>query len=206
MSSSLNLENSDGGDDSMTYVVSGISFQSATPIEPAAPAIIYNFISFLAVTQHRQIDFLPIAWQPALDSIGLGGTSEIHQSIITLQAKFAFKRIKHSERARWRDGIIFRTLLSEITVLSHPSIRAHPNIVKLLGICWDILHEGSVLPVLVFEKAQFGNLREFSTSEPGKCMSLENKLKLCSGIATAIRDMHSCREYFQQPQLRRKIF
>lgn len=179
----------------MTYMRSDMSFHSATPLEPMAPAMLYNFISLLAVAQHRQISFLPITWQPALDRVGLGGTSEIRQSFIKLQTSFAFKRIKHSERTRLGDSIIFQTLLSEVTVLSHPSIKDHPNIVKLLGICWDISQKGTVWPVLVSEKAQFGNLKEFSVSEAGKGMSLDKRLKICAGIATAIRDMHTCRKY-----------
>ena len=172
----------------------GTSSQMPTPLEFPSTALQYDLISFLAIAQHLKIDFLPITWQPALENIGEGGTARIHQSLITLRLSFAFKRIKPSERVKWGETRIFQTLISEISILGNPSIRTHFYIAPLQGICWDISQEGTVWPVLVFEKAQFGNLKEFLKSERGQNLSLEERLDFCIDIGTAIRDMHLCRK------------
>lgn len=176
----------------------GRDFSSATPTNPQNGNQPYNLITFLAIAQRLEIDFLPIKWQPALSKVGAGGTAEIRQSLIHLQMSFAFKIVKDAE---WIDKIDetqrpremktrFRILLSEIFVLGHPSVREHPNIISLLGICWDILPSGCVWPVLVFEKTALGDLWSFSESEEGKNISIETRLKLCADITTAVRDLH----------------
>lgn len=158
----------------------------------------FNLITFLAIAQKLEIDFLPIIWQPALSKVGAGGTAEIRQSLIHLQMSFAFKVINDAE---WMDKIDetqqlkemkthFHGLVSEILVLRHPSVREHPNIVSLFGICWDILPSGCVWPVLVFEKTALGDLWSFAESEEGKNISIETRLKLCADITTAVRDLH----------------
>ena len=111
---------------------------------------------------------------------------------------FAFKKIKDAE---WIENIYetqrpeevktrFRALISEISVLGHPSVREHPNIISLLGVCWDILPSGCVWPVLVFERTALGDLWSFVESDEGKIISTEVRLKLCADVATAVRDLH----------------
>jgi Protein tyrosine and serine/threonine kinase len=173
-------------------------FASATSTNPQIGNQPYNLITFLAIAQKLEIDFLPITWQPTLSEVGAGGTAKIRQSLIHLQMSFAFKTIKD---AKWIDEIDetqrprevktrFQALISEISVLRHPSVREHPNIISLLGICWDILPSGCVWPVLVFEKTALRDLWSFAASEEGKNISIETRLKLCADIATAVRDLH----------------
>jgi len=102
----------------------------------------YDLITFLIAAQRRQIDFLPITWQPALDGVGLGGTAEIRQSLLKLQDNFAFKRTKESKRVTHSKATMFRAFTSEVTVLGLSAVRSHPNIVTLLGICWDVSPDG----------------------------------------------------------------
>lgn len=177
---------------------SGRDFASATSTNPQKGQQPYNLITFLAIAQKLKIDFLPITWLPALSAVGAGGTAQIRQSLIHLQMSFAFKIIKD---AKWIDEIDetqrpremkgrFQALISEISVLGHPSIREHPNIISLLGICWDILPSGCVWPVLVFERTTLGDLWSFAESEEGKNVSIETRLKLCADVATAVRDLH----------------
>jgi hypothetical protein len=176
----------------------GRVFPSATSRNPQGCNEPCNLITCLAVAQKLEIDFLPITWQPALSKVGAGGTAEIRQSLISLQMSFAFKVIKDAE---WVDKIDktqqpremrtrFQALISEISVLGHPSIREHPNIISLMGICWDILSSGCVWPVLVFEKTVIGDLWSFAGSEEGKNASIETRLKLCADVATAVGDLH----------------
>jgi Protein tyrosine and serine/threonine kinase len=182
----------------MRFSSGGRDFSSATSTNPQNRNQPCNLITFLAIAQKLEIDFLPVTWQPALSAAGAGGTAEIRQSFIHLQMSFAFKIIKDAE---WVDKIDetqrsremrarFQALISEISVLGHPSVREHPNIISLLGICWDILASGCVWPVLVFERTALGDLWSFAESEAGKNVSIETKLKFCADIATAIRDLH----------------
>ena len=77
-------------------------------------------------------------------------------------------------------------------MLGHPSIRDHPNIVRLEGICWDVAPGGErVWPVLVFEKARHRDLLTFMEQAEGKSLSLEERLNICADIAVAINHMHS---------------
>lgn len=176
----------------------GRDVSSAISAHPENVNQLYNLITFLAIAQKLEIDFLPIKWQPALSEVGAGGTAEIRQSLIHLQMSFAFKVVKN---AAWIDKIDetqrpkemktgIQVLISEIFVLGHPSVREHPNIISLLGICWDIQPSGCVWPVLVFERTALGDLWSFAESEEGKNISIETRLKLCADVATAVRDLH----------------
>ncbi|KAL9581398.1 MAG: hypothetical protein Q9212_003929, partial [Teloschistes hypoglaucus] len=103
---------------------------------------------------------------PALDTAGTGATAEIQQSLVSLAFTFAFKRfltsLDEDEESRH-----YRAIISELCILGHPAIKQHPNIVKLQGICWDVISEYQVWPVLIFPKAKFGNMRAFFGSDEG---------------------------------------
>ena len=154
-----------------------------------------DFISFLAICQWRGIDILSITWQPALAKVGRGATAHIHQSQINPQTSFAFKRVTPSTFGS-DEFAIFQTLISEVLVLGHPVIRDHPNIVTLLGSCLDVATSGvgedTVWPVLVYEKAECGDLDQFMDSEVGRDLSFDQRLHLCTDIGTALMVMHSC--------------
>jgi hypothetical protein len=153
-----------------------------------------DLISCLAAAQSRNIDFLSISWQSPLSSLEVGGTAEISQSLINSQIGFAFKRMI-SEHSYLHETSIFKALISEISILGHPLLRGHPNLLKLEGICWEIDSIKKAWPVLVFQKAQFGDLKQFILSEQGKGISTGVKLKLCADVATAIMTLHSCGEF-----------
>ena len=157
---------------------------------PAAP-VRHNFLSFLATAQALDIDFLPITWQSAQQEIGEGGISSIKQALANIQMSLAFKRLKDEEKFKRSEAEIFQMLNNEITVLAHPSIKEHPHIVKLQGICWDISSDGKVWPVLVFEKSPFEDLYTFVTRPVGKELGIHHRLKLCVDIGEAIMKMHS---------------
>lgn len=154
-----------------------------------------DFISFLAICQWRGVDVLGITWQPALKKVGRGATAHIHQSQINPTTSFAFKRLTPSTFGS-DEHIIFRTLISEVLVLGHPVIRDHANIVTLVGICWDVATSGNgedtVWPVLVYEKAECGDLNQFMESEVGRSLAFDQRLHLCIDIGTALMVMHSC--------------
>jgi hypothetical protein len=178
----------------ISYWRSGALFQTAAAAGSVKPRSHYNLISFLGIAQRQQIDFLPVIWQPALDKVGEGGTAEIREALINLRTSYAFKRFKPTDQD---EGKIFRELVSEISVLGHRSIRSHPNITRLEGISWDIPQGGKkVWPVLVFEKTKCGDLEKFAHSQAGQNMGLEDRLKICVDVGTAVNDLHSYREPF----------
>ncbi|KAI1742629.1 kinase-like domain-containing protein [Xylaria scruposa] len=152
----------------------------------------YNFITFLATAQHREIDFLPVVWDDDLRSAGRGGQASISQSVIDENLSYAYKRIRRQELKCPADEIqAMRALIAEISILGHEKIRGHPNIVRLVGICWDIVSNSEpIWPVLVFQKAEYKDLYWFMSSDGGKQLGARGRLKLCSDVAAAVMLMH----------------
>ena len=160
-----------------------------------------NLISLLAVAQYYDIDFVSLTWQQGRGQLAAGGTSEIWQSNYSKRTDFVFKRMRFADTYRpdskdQEKG--FNALVSEISILSHPLIRHHQNIVKLEGLCWEIPQQGhTVWPVLILEKAQLGNLESFMSSEQGRSTTMDERLELCTDVASAIIALHSnCKPKF----------
>jgi len=161
-----------------------------TSSSKAAPL---DLISFLAVAQWRNIDFLPITWQQMLSSIGVGGTARMKQSIVSEHVNLAFKRL-HLEKATAEGrAIALQTVMTEVAVLGHPIIRGLPCFIRLEGVCWDFTDDDGVWPVLVFKKADHGNLREFLEEGEGREISFAQRLAICSEIGSAVMTMHAFR-------------
>jgi hypothetical protein len=97
-----------------------------------------DFIAILETCQNLEIDFLPITWQPALETLGVGGQAEVHQSLVTAALSFAFGRIKPGVSTREAERAAYQALGSQLQVLGNPTIRSHPNVISLIGVCWDI--------------------------------------------------------------------
>ena len=183
---------------------SGSVFESATSQEPQSPI---DLITFLEVAQKLDVDFLPVTWQPVLERIGSGATGEIRESLLSLNHSFAFKRaIPFAIDTIGKRILPF--LIAEISILSHHSVRNHPNINQLQGVCWEVYSSNGdpqafsrdrdidsttsgIIPVLVFEKTVHGDLYQFMTAGEGRELSLSERLHLCTDIAQAIADMHS---------------
>lgn len=117
------------------------------------------------------------------------------------QFSFAFKTVSPDsfsngffslEEPDTKERRAFQALIAETLILTHPSIQNHPNITNLEGIRWgEPTVEGKVWSVLMFEKAQSGDLDEFILSDVGKTLNLQELLKLCKEISRAIAAMHS---------------
>jgi hypothetical protein len=151
----------------------------------------FDFISFLATAQALNIRLLPISWQEGIQDGGFGATSTIKQAHISKDRNFAFKRIHERFKRESSKRQIYRSLVSEISVLGQIIIREELNISPLLGICWDISPRDHIpWPVLVFETASHGNLFDFVASAAGRELDLEERLNLCSEIGSVIHQMH----------------
>lgn len=170
----------------------------STLAEPAATEHdYYDFISFLAVAQACDLNFLPMTWQPALEALGAGGTAQINQSLVNLRTSYAFKRTTLWNDPRNLYGSaksreIFRALVSEISALSHPALRTHPNIVDLEGICWDpTMGASEIWPVLVTEKSPWGDIQHFAHSINGATTTVLERTSLCADVGAGILSMHA---------------
>jgi hypothetical protein len=150
-----------------------------------------DFYAFLAACQALEIDLLPITWQPDLEDVGSGGQSKISQSHVNIRISFAFKRVRSDRSSVGQPS--FKTLLTEISILGNDSIRLHPNIARLHGVCWEIVGEdaASILPVLVFGKSVHGDLARFMASPAGKGLSFGQRRAICGQILAGISLLHS---------------
>lgn len=153
-----------------------------------------DFLDVLATASNSNIPFLPIIWQVARASVGIGGTSSIRQAPIDIQSDLAFKLVKDDEKALSSRSDILALIRNEIKILSYPLLRAHPNIVDVLGLCWDIPDNDTVWPVLVFEKSYFGDLHRFAGLPIWKELGIKDRLKVCLDIGNALAEMHCCSE------------
>ncbi|KIV99994.1 uncharacterized protein PV09_08351 [Verruconis gallopava] len=151
-----------------------------------------DFLDVLATANSLEIPFLPIVWQMARTSIGLGGTSSIRRAPVDVQTELAFKLVKEDQKALQSQSNILGQIRNELELMSHPRLRSHPNIVDILGLCWDIPDRDHVWPVLVMEKSYFGDLNGFSKLPVWQDLDACDKLKICLGIGNALAEMHSC--------------
>ena len=143
-----------------------------------------DLIAFLSIVQKCDVRYLPITWQPALSTLGSGGSGTISQSTFMTKRPLAFKRFHDSD-----DG--FLPMMSEVLILSQPPIQNHPNIVDLEGICREIKpRTEKAVPVLIFEKASW-DLQQFIKVREGMDMAIEDRLKICADIGGAIVALHA---------------
>ena len=148
-----------------------------------------DLIAFLSIVQKYNVDYLPITWQPALSTLGGGGSGTISQSTLMSKKHLAFKRFHDSDSENPDGG--FLPMMSEVLILSQPSIQNHPNIVDLEGVCWEIKpRTEKAVPVLIFEKASW-DLQQFMNVPEGRDMVFEDRLKICADIGGAIVVLHA---------------
>ena len=154
-----------------------------------------NFLTFLATAQFYEIDIFEISYKSVLDSAAASGTSEIYQLSLKPELDLIFKRTRSTEDESgegWNAKRTFAALVSEISILSHPLLRYHQNIVNLEAISWEIARDqDAVWPILVLEKGDLGDLEQFMVSEMGPTLDFDTKLGKCADIATAIHALHS---------------
>jgi serine/threonine protein kinase len=153
-----------------------------------------DFLSFIAVAQGLDSEFLPTTWEPARGELGGGTSGRVYQSYINNETSFAFKSpiISGSEVD---EAIAFRALICEVLILRHPVIQQHMNIIELEGIAWQVIPNGpKALPVLVFPLAPYGTLWEYMEAEL-RPPAFDSRLKICLDIGSGLAIMHSCSTY-----------
>lgn len=153
-----------------------------------------DLVEFLAITQQYMVDLLPITWQEGLESLGQGGSADVHQSLVSLNTSFAFKRFL-PRTSSYRDDVL-QYILSEIKVLRDERILSHPNIVNLVGVCWEVQDDPACIrPVLVFPKAHHGDVQAYLVDGEGKNVSFSSRLELCIDVVSAIATLHHCSKF-----------
>lgn len=167
-----------------------------------------NLLSFLAVVEYYDFDYIDVKWKQGLDVLGAGGTATVRELYITENYMLAYKRHKALEALQYdkfgekkknlSDSAspdlaekVFNEMVAEVTVLGHPLIRNHQNIVGLAGIYWEIAENSVPWPILVFDKAHRGDLWSFAKSSEGLQMNFKDRLGICLDIAQAISALHA---------------
>ena len=91
-------------------------------------------------------------------------------------------------------------MFHEVLIMRHAPLADHPNIVKLLGIAFEI--EGNepdryAMPVLVPECAELGNLADVleTARREDRPLTFDQKLAFCLDVAHGLEALHACGEY-----------
>lgn len=170
------------------FMTSGSAFTHLSEEARKAEAgHVYNLISFLAVIQIPPIPLLNIKWQPGLESLGTGGTAKLNQAALHAQMSYAFKRVRIAGAAITDD---LGKWANEVFILGQPQIHSHANIARLEGCCLEILDDGKLRPVLVFETAPLGDLEKFISSGAADSMGFEDLVNTCLEIGFALEMVH----------------
>lgn len=190
----------------MAYMPTSSTFCTEESVETAhlAGSLEHaDLITVLAASQRNHVDFVPIIWQEALGSLGKGGTANVSQALLNLQTSFAFKRTSEYRAVQFGDRQKgpAEILALEISILKHPPIQKHPNVVDLEGVCWEITDKNDVYPVLLFEKAEQGDLLSFVPSLYGESVSFGVKLGLCIDIVHGVQALHNASKFLFFPAL-----
>lgn len=83
-------------------------------------------------------------------------------------------------------------VLLEIRALLHETLRYHPNIVRLIGLCWGPNGaSGNVYPQLVIEHAEHGTLEHLQASSKSS-LPFAVKQKLLYDVGKGLAIIHAC--------------
>jgi hypothetical protein len=158
----------------------------------------YDLLSFISIAQDFGVDFVSFTWQPALDALGRGATSNIQQTQIDAKFNLALKLSMAWPEEQVADtaqqGFArYKAIIYELIALE--MLAEHPNVIDLVGITWETdgdTHE--VWPVLLTERSTEGSMEDFLKSSTGTELGCENKLELCEDVARAGQALHSLGE------------
>jgi hypothetical protein len=160
-----------------------------------------DLISLLSLVTELGIDILQMVWEETSPILGHGGTAVVSQAAMTREEGMAFKRVGLREDELAATGLpdsdearLYRTVIAEISLLAHPPIRDHPNFIDVEAICWDIndvYKEPRLLPVIIFEKATYGDLKDYMNSQ--EQFDIEGAIELFCTITKAVDFLHACR-------------
>ena len=157
-----------------------------------------SFLRFLSIAIALGVNVYPLTWRAALEDLGEGSTGQVSQAPLNARISFAYKRFTRVNRNPEISNTEFRMLqydamVSEMVVLSSNDIYEHPNIVNLEGVCWENIPESEeIWPVLIFRKAEGGDLRRFLSSPEAAVLGSDELITVCGEVAKALSIMHRC--------------
>ncbi|KAM7189223.1 Protein kinase-like domain containing protein [Naviculisporaceae sp. PSN 640] len=168
-----------------------------------------DLLNFLAAADKSRIDYLPLSWYSSAP-VGRGGYATINESVVHANLSYAYRRASNwrsdegngqeprdqsnSSDLEGKDQD-YQPAMMELTILAHPPIREHENIIQLEGISWEVVPEESrIVPVFVYERMPFGDLWRFRDSSEFETVGLPDKLALCMDIGKALVTLQSCGE------------
>ena len=180
----------------------------------SATSLENNLLSFLSYVKTQNIPILPVTKPDIRSVLGQGAsflvngaevprsyTDPVSGAVFPQGTVVAFKRaVMDRKDTKNRDDLIagrIHILFNELLTMHHPPLRAHPNIVKLLGVGLETEGESNELgaiPVLIPECAELGNLAEVleTARKEDRPLSFETKISLCLDIAHGIEILHAC--------------
>lgn len=148
--------------------------------EILAPAHQNDLIGFLGLMGQLGVPLLPLTWETGLTRLGHGGTAKVNQALVHANLSYAFKRMRQGQSfARWSNEVMALVRLIE-----------HPNISGIHAFCLEVLADGKLSPVLVFQKAELGDLENYMRSESAKMMTFQDILLLCLDIGFGLKAVH----------------
>jgi serine/threonine protein kinase len=155
-------------------------------VASADPALV-NFLNNL---RDHDIDI----FSTATLYVGRGATFAVRRTVLPEHHDVVFKttlrsldRIDKTDEARRLEA-----LLLELRVLTHPPLRDHDNIVKLLQVGWegDAVDVSRIWPVLVMEYADLGTLVDYFDREPETPWTARRMF--CQDVANGLLALHHC--------------
>ena len=192
--------------------IPGVSQHSA--IYSASPTSFHNdLLSFLAFVKARKIPILPVALPDVRSVLGRGTSffvngaampetcrDEVTGATFEKDTIVALKRaVVPTGTKSIQEGLSKRInlLYTEVLTMRHPPLAAHPNILKLLGIGFEVEgHESdrNVMPILIPECAELGNLAEVleTAKREDRPLSFAQKLAFCVDVAHGLEALHAC--------------
>ena len=160
------------------------------PVTHCIDADHQNIYSFLGVAQQYGVEFMPIAWEPGRDGLGIGASGQVNQSLVDIRTSLAFKRFRILGDDSKKAKSLLKSWITEMVILRSPGIRDHPNIIHLEGVAWEVDPVSlSASPVLVYKRGDLGSLGSF-LSQHGSDISFEQKVAICVGLAAAVDALH----------------
>ena len=167
-----------------------------------------DLISFLSFIKTENIPILPVTKPDIRSVLGQGASflvngAEVPESYVDPFSGNVFPQgmIVALKRAIMNAEIgRIPVIFNELVTMHHPPLRAHPNIVKLLGIGFET--EGpadaqNAIPVLIPECAELGNLAEVleTARKEDRPLTFDTKLALCLDVAHGLEILHHCGSY-----------
>ena len=190
-------------------VIPGASLHSA--VYPTTTTPIRNtLISFLSYIKTHGIPIVPVSMPDVRTTLGKGASFFVNGAEIpedyeepVTGAFIPRGKIVAIKRALLKDDMEdpmadrIKVVFNELITTNHPPLRAHPNIVDLLGVGFEIGGPKESLqatPMLVPEIANMGNLAEVleSAVQEQRPLSFEQKISLCMDILHGLEILHAC--------------